>query len=49
MKCRNCKENLTMTRIPFCVACRWMGGKGMAAGGFVVGAIWALIEFFSKR
>jgi len=48
MKCWNCKEDLTMKRIPLCVDCRRMGGKGMAVGGFIVGAVWALLQLLAR-
>lgn len=48
MRCRNCGEGLTFKRIPFCADCRWMGSKGMAIGGFLVGAVWALLKLAER-
>lgn len=48
MRCRQCNEPMPKSVIPFCADCRWMGGKGLAIGGFIVGAVWALIELLAK-
>jgi hypothetical protein len=47
MRCRQCGVSCPKHWLPFCVDCRWMGGKGLAVGGFIVGAIWAVMRILA--
>jgi len=44
-QCKTCKDDLPEERvIPICLTCRWLFSSGVAVGGFIVGAIAAVIK-----